>query len=173
MSTAGTEAVKVWLNRYRQQSDYIERLTFELDALESKAASPGVSSLDGLPHAPGYAGDRMGGIVGRMDELRAEIEQAQAEATATRREIENAIRRISGPHWPDRRAVLRFRYLLCLPWEDVNDALFGAKLDFLDKLESYQRRTYRLHGEALLDLLELVPAETLQENDTENGVQEK
>lgn len=157
MSTAATETVKEWLTRYRQQMENIERLGYEFDAMESRATSPGTSAIDGLPHAPGYAGDRVGGIVGRLDELREELATAQAEATATRREIENAIRRISGPHWPDRRAVLRFRYLLCLPWEDVNDALFGAKRDFLDKLESYQRRTYRLHGETLTALLEFVP----------------
>jgi len=172
MSTAGTEAVKEWLNRYWQQHEHVERLSFELDALESKATSPGTPSLDGLPRAPGYDRDRVGGIVGRLDELRTEIEEAQVEATATRHEIEAAIKRITGPRWPDRRAVLRFRYLLCLAWPDVTDALFGGKRDFLDKEDTYQRRTYRLHGEALLALLELVPAEALQENDTENGGQE-
>lgn len=172
MSTAATETVKLWLSRYRQQSDYVERLAHELDTLEAKATSPGTALLDALPHAPGYAGDRMGGIVGRLDELRTELAEAQGEATAIRRELENAIKKIHGQHWPDRRAVLRFRYLLLLPWEDVNDALFGAKRDFLDREDSYMRRTYRLHGEALTDLLEFVPAETLQEIDTENGGQE-
>ena len=172
MSTVGTEAVKTWLNRYRQKLENIERLAYELDALESKVTSPSLPALDGLPHTPGYAGDRMGGIVGRLDELRTVIEEAQAEATATRREIEAIIKQISGPHWPDRRAVLRFRYLLCMAWPDVTDALFGAKRDFLDKEDTYMRRVYRLHSEALLDLLELVPDEALQEMDTENGGQE-
>ena len=109
-TTARTEAVKAWLNRYRQQSENLERLSFELDALESKATAPGISSLDGIPRAPGFE-DRMGGIVGRLDELRAELEEAQAEATATR----HTIRKITGPRWPDHRAVLRVRYLLLLP----------------------------------------------------------
>ena len=167
MSTARTEAVKTWLNRYRQQSENLERLCFEIDAMESRATAPGIASLDGLPHSSGYAVDSMGGIVGRLDELRAELEEAQAKATETRREVEGAIKRISGPQWPDRRAVLRFRYLLCMTWSDVNDALFGAKRDFLDKEDSYMRRTYRLHGAALLDLLELIPDEVLRKTETE------
>lgn len=173
MSTAETEAVKAWLSRYRQQSDYIERLCFELDALETKATSPGAPTLDGLPRTPGYAGDRMGGIVGQLDELRAELEAAQDKATEIRREIEAVIKRINGPQWPDRRAVLRFRYLLCLPWPDVNDALFGGKSDFLEREDSYMRRAYRLHSAAMLDLLEFVPAEALQESNAGNGGQEK
>lgn len=172
MSTAGPEAVKEWLSRYRQQSDYIERLAYELDALDSKAIAPRTTSLDGLPRAPGYAGDPTGGIVGRLDELRTEIADTLAEATATRREIEAVIKQINGPRWPELRAVLRFRYLLCLSWGDVNDALFGGKRDFLDREDSYMRKTYRIHGEALIALLEFVPAEALQENDTENGGQE-
>lgn len=74
-----------------------------------------------------YVGDRMGGIVGQLDELRAEIEAAQDKATEIRREVESAIKKINGPQWPDRRAVLRYRYLLCLPWPDVTDALLGEK----------------------------------------------
>lgn len=157
MSTAQTEAVKVWLSRYRQQSENIERLAYEFDALESRATSPSTSALDGLPHAHGHARDRVGGIVDRLDELREEISATQAEATATRHEIEAAIKQITGPRWPDRRAVLRFRYLLCLSWPDVTDALFGAERDFPEKEDTYMRRTYRLHGEALTALLKFVP----------------
>lgn len=163
MPTAGTEAVKQWLSRFRQQTENIERLTHELDTLESRATSPGIASLDGLPRAPGFDGDRMGWIVGQMDELREEIKEKQIEATATRREIEAAIKKINGPQWPDRRAVLRFRYLICLSWADVVDALFGGKRDFLAKEEAYQRRAYRLHSDALLDLVELVPTKAGQE----------
>lgn len=173
MSTVETEGIKAWMSRYRQQYEHVERLCHELDQLETRAASPGTSTLDGLPRAPGYVGDRMGGIVGQLDELRAEIEAAQDKAAEIRCEIEAVIKRIDGPQWPDRRAVLRFRYLLCLPWPDVNDALFGGKQDFLEREDSYMRRAYRLHSAALLDLLEFIPAEALQENNAGNGGQEK
>ena len=159
MTTAG---LKVWLETYRDQVREIEHMQELFDTLDSKATSPGTPTLDGLPRSPGYAVDRMGGIVSELDELRAEIADLQAKATETRHEIQDAIKQITGPNWPDRRAVLRFRYLLCLEWADVTNALFGSEPDYLSKEDSYLRRTFLLHRDALQMLAGIVGSEKQQ-----------
>ena len=160
----------MWLNRYRQQSQELEYLWCELESLEDKATAAGVAKLTGTPNAPGHTSDRTGAIVGQLDELRAECAELQAEATATRHEIEAAIRKITAPrhHWADLRGVLRFRYIGLLSWNEVNYSLFGSKRDFLDREDSYLRRTTKLHSEAILILAEIMPALVAGKKGTNN-----
>ena len=53
---------------------------------------------------------------------------------------------------PDERAVIRLRYFDRAGWDEIAGALFGDRQDYLDKEETYQKRTFRLHGRALLTL---------------------
>lgn len=50
---------------------------------------------------------------------------------------------------PEQRQVLFARYVDGHAWCGVARILFGRKPDFWDKMESYERRVYRIHGEAL------------------------
>ena len=46
--------------------------------------------------------------------------------------------------------------------------LWGSKPDFDDRLESFQRRTFRIHSEALEAMADIVPGFRLQHNITES-----
>lgn len=49
----------------------------------------------------------------------------------------------------EQRQVVLARYMDGLPWDMVNVIVFGKKDDFDIKRDSYQRRIYRIHGNAL------------------------
>lgn len=57
---------------------------------------------------------------------------------------------------PDERAVLRLRYFDRADWDGICAALYGDRQDYLDRLDSYQNRTYKAHGRALLRLAEIL-----------------
>ena len=101
-----------------------------------------------------------------MEDLEQEAREAQEAATAARREITAAIRKISGRRWADRREVLRLRYLDSLRWEDAAERLFGDDPKFWDRQDVFLRRAFKLHRAALEALAQFVPLQTGQKNNT-------
>lgn len=49
----------------------------------------------------------------------------------------------------EQRQVLFARYFDGHTWADVTAVLYGLRPDFDEKAESYERRVYRIHGNAL------------------------
>ena len=157
------KALKQWLRRYQELQTDAVRLADRAGELRGSIESARTSSLDGMPHAQNRDGDRTGTLLARLEELEQEAMEAQQEATAARRKIETAIRRITGPRWADRREVLRLRYLDGLRWEDVSERLYGDEADDWDKPEIFLRRAFKLHNRALEELSKIVPLEPGQE----------
>lgn len=89
-------------------------------------------------------------------ELEEQIDRLKAEEKQERNAIEGLILQLSDP---DERAVIRLRYFDRADWNDVAFALFGTEPDYLTRSESYLRRTYKIHGRALLDLADILERE--------------
>lgn len=49
----------------------------------------------------------------------------------------------------DQRQVVLARYIDGMAWGTITAIIFGKREDFDDKQQSYQRRIYRIHGNAL------------------------
>lgn len=96
--------------------------------------------------------DTLGGTVARLDILRAKVEAAKFEGDTIFSEIERAIEKISGSRCAEKRAVLELRYLDMAGWDSVNYAIFGGKTDFLYREDSYLRRIFYIHADALKKL---------------------
>lgn len=111
--------------------DY-RRLMVEIEIEESRRAA--------LDESDGYGADRARATIDvRLRKLR-EREEEEHRALA---EIINAL------PTPEQRQVLFARYVDGHAWCGVARLLFGRKPDFWDKMDSYERRVYRIHGEAL------------------------
>ena len=91
--------------------------------------------------------DRM--MVERKMELEEQIDRLKAEEKQERNAIEGLILQLSDP---DERAVIRLRYFDRADWESTCGVLFGDRRDYVDRVDAYQNRTYKIHGRALLNL---------------------
>ena len=144
------------MSRYADAAREIRYLRERADAIRTRAASPTSSKLDGMPRAPGFAGDRLGDVIGIADALEREADEKEQDAAALYNEIDRAIRQIEGKHGVERRTVLQCRYLDGQAWGGVTYLLFGDRVDFTDKEDSFQRRVFNIHKAALKDLAQVL-----------------
>ncbi len=144
------------MSRYADVAREIALLRARADAIRDRAASPASPTLDGLPRSPGFGGDRIGDVIGTADALDREAAEKEQDAAALYAEIDAAIRRIEGKHGAERRTVLQCRYLDLAEWRDIVFLFYGGKDDLSEKEESYGRRLFRVHKDALQDLCEIL-----------------
>lgn len=145
-------AVKEWLSDMRQLQSSYEQLVERYCQLKEATTSPRSAVPDGMPHGSTNPVDKIGAAVAKLEALRAKVERAAARANALYTEIDNAIDQITGTNWAVKRSVLQCRYLDSMTWEEITEMLFGQKQDFDLRLDTYQRRTFYYHGEALAAL---------------------
>ena len=70
----------------------------------------------------------------------------------------------------ERRTVLQCRYLDGQAWSGVIYLLFGDRVDFTDKEDSFQRRVFNIHKAALEDLAQILyPSEGDRKSDYEGA----
>lgn len=143
------QAVKERLNAFREGERELENQTEALERLKAKIKGVGAKEITDMPRSPSPPRDRITDLIYRKIELEKEIGSIIEEQTAERKEIHRILKQLRSA---DERAVIRFRYLLGMNWYDVTDAMFGAREDYLDKEESYQRRVYNIHGRALVGI---------------------
>lgn len=151
-----TQRIKDRLAAYTAMLRDIDNQLERLDRMEMTMASPPGPDLTGMPRGSGTPSDRTGMMVERKMELEEQIDRLKAEEKKERNAIEGLILQLSDP---DERAVIRLRYFDRADWNDVAFALFGTEPDYLTRSESYLRRTYKIHGRALLDLADILERE--------------
>ena len=146
------EHLKRWLESYQECKQDLDSSYERLERLESKLTSPRSAALSGLPGAAASDPDRLTFPVAELQELQAETKRQAAALRDLRHRIEGAVRLIDGPGWPNRRAVLRMRYLDGEQWEVIAQMLFGRDPDFQTKQDSYIRRSFKIRKAALRTL---------------------
>ncbi|WP_455506443.1 DUF1492 domain-containing protein [Gemmiger formicilis] len=144
-----TEKIKARLHDYIAMLREIDNQTERLDLLEAKMQAPPSPDLSGMPRGSGTPTDRTGMMVMRKMEIEEQIAKSTAEELKERQAIEALIQQLAKP---DERAVLRLRYFDRGEWEEITGVLFGDRADYIEKADTYQKRTFRLHGSALLAL---------------------
>ena len=156
-------AVKEWLSRYADAAREVALLRARTDAIRDRASSPASPILDGMPRAPGFDGDKLGGIIGTVDAIDRESDEKAQDAAALYAEIDGAIRQVNGKHSAERRSVLQCRYLDLMAWKDVLFLFFGDMEDLAEREDAYMKRLYKIHKAALEDLQEILVTNNLQQ----------
>lgn len=144
-----TQKIKGRLADYTAMLRDIDNQIERLDRMVMTMAAPPGPDMTGMPRGSGTPTDRTGMMVARKLELEEQIKESIAEERRENAAIERMIRKLDHP---DERAVIRLRYFDRAGWDEIAGALFGDRQDYLDKEETYQKRTFRLHGRALLAL---------------------
>lgn len=148
-----TQRIKDRLAAYTAMLRDIDNQLERLDRMEMTMASPPGPDLTGMPRGSGTPTDRTGMMVLRKMELEEQIEERLAEEREERAALEAMIRQVENP---DERAVLRLRYFDRADWDGICAVLFSARQDYLERIDSYQNRTYKAHGRALLRMAEIL-----------------
>ena len=130
-----THDIKERLGKYTRLLREIDNQYERLGRMEISMAAPPGPDMTGMPRGSGTPTDRTGMMVLRKMELEAMI-----------RQVEN----------PDERAVLRLRYFDRADWDGICAVLFSDRQDYLERIDSYQNRTYKAHGRALLRMAEIL-----------------
>lgn len=147
------QVIKDRLNAYRDGEREIENQTEALERLITKLEGVGAQEITDIPRSPSPPNDRMSELVAQKIEIEEEIAEVLEGQRKERKFITGILRKIKSA---DERAVIRFRYIIGLSWEEVTDAMYGACVDYLGKEETYQRRVYRIHGSALIHMAEYI-----------------
>ena len=145
--------IKERLGEYTRLLREIDNQYERLDRMEMTMASPPGPDLTGMPRGSGTPSDRTGLMVERKMELEEQIKETIAEEQKERASIEAMIQRVKHP---DERAVLRLRYFDRADWDGICAVLFSDRQDYLERIDSYQNRTYKVHGRALLRMAEIL-----------------
>lgn len=148
-----TQRIKDRLAAYTAMLRDIDNQLERLDRMEMAMASPPGPDLTGMPRGSGTPSDRTGMMVERKMELEEQIEEQLAEEREERAALEAMIRQVENP---DERAVLRLRYFDRADWDGICAVLFSDRQDYLERIDSYQNRTYKAHGRALLRMAEIL-----------------
>ena len=153
-----TDPALQFLGRYRPAAVRVSMLQARLDRLRERAKAPPGPQLDGLPHGRGATSDAVGDLVARITEAESELKEAQDEAERIRQSIRAAIRAMPSDTPNDIRmqTILETRHLDGERWPLISWLLFGEEDGFEDHQESFERRTFRLHGEALQALSKII-----------------
>lgn len=151
-----TKKIKERLGAYLKLLREIDNQNERLDRMAITYGSPPGPDLSGMPRPKGGVSDRVGSAVAKKMELEEHVRDLEAEERRENAAIEAMLRQLDDP---DERAVIRLHYFDRATWDDTAAALFGDQPDYIDRLETYQRRTYRLHGRALLKLASILEKE--------------
>lgn len=93
-----------------------------------------------LTEIDGYASDKS------KETIDSRLRRMWREEERERRELSEIIEMLP---LPEQRQVLFARYFDGHAWCGVAQLLFGRRPDYWTKQDSYERRVYRIHGEAL------------------------
>lgn len=148
-----THDIKERLGKYTRLLREIDNQYERLGRMEISMAAPPGPDMTGMPRGSGTPTDRTGMMVLRKMELEEQIEERLAEEREERAALEAMIRQVENP---DERAVLRLRYFDRADWDGICAVLFSDRQDYLERIDSYQNRTYKAHGRALLRMAEIL-----------------
>ena len=145
------EETQAWLSRFLDNEAELDRLEDRIEGLRSQLEAPSSPSLTGMPHGGGYEADRIGRSLARIEALEAQHKELLAKSRLLHKEIGAAIIQIKRVirKWPPRKVILEMRYLDCLEWDEINQVLWSKYDDYDDRYDTYTRKTFRFHAEAL------------------------
>lgn len=167
------EKIKQYLQSYSEDAKALGLMQERLSSLEAKTGSPRTSSLDGLPRGPGDPIDTIGRQVSTLEVLRDAVADAEAQLARKRQRVETVIcvlREQRVAKWPEKCNLLSIKYIDCMGWSDVTEILFGDNPRYWDATDTFTRKTFALHRQALQELSELATADILDDYEiTESG----
>ena len=167
-----TSILKEFLNLYVKQTRSLENDRLRLYELRLRSKSPASAQITGLPHSPGFDGNRLSRDLVHIEELEKEIEHEEAQLLEIHKKLKAIIYRLNGRNL-QKRDVLTMRYLDGFDWKTIVEIMFGSETDFEERDDVYLNRAQKIHGAALKALAELVTLDEMEEIFNERGTERR
>ncbi len=149
-------SLKKWLAMYRNLRGELRCQSERLSMLEEKMGTVNSPSFNGMPSNPSPTNDRRADMIASILDLQKDVNELYDYYENFTKDIEWCIRYMQVP---EERAVIRTRYIDELEWKDITRILFNKRPDYEEKIDTYQRVTFRIHGTALKNLAEVASEE--------------
>lgn len=146
MYKSQAEAVKEWLVAYRNNEEHIDKQLDKLRSLRARMMSVGAQELSDMPRPPSAPKDRMAEYVIQAESLEISIQNEINIHEESRKVIYELIEQLDKP---EERLIIQNRYLYGMEWSDVMMILYREESKFAQNMETYRRRMYRVHEDAL------------------------
>lgn len=146
-----TASIKKRLNQHRRRALDCEALRTELEFARDKYGSVKAMTYDTVPGGKGSVGESSTERrVYRVLELEEKVAKSEKACEQDWAEIEPILEGLK----PTELLIIRLRYCYAAEWSDICRQVYGRKKDFETELDSYQNKTFKMHGRALLNLAE-------------------
>lgn len=145
MYKAQAKEVKNWLQAYRSMIKQIDEKIDKIRMMRERMMSVSAQKLTDMPKG-GSSGDPMTDYVIRLENLELSLKHDVEIQVQCKKVIIDLTEELSKP---EERKIIELRYLYGLEWSDVMDMLYRGDDKYAQKLDTYRRRMYRVHEEAL------------------------
>ena len=146
-----TAQIKRRLNQHRRMVLDCEALRAEMEYARDKYGSIKAMTFDVIPSGSNPFGESATERrVFRVIELEERVAKAEEACERDWVQIEPIFEILK----PIELLIIRLRYYYAAEWADVCQQVYGRKKDFLEEQDSYQNKTFKMHGRALLTLSE-------------------
>ena len=108
------------LSKYYKLHERLERNREMLASLYA-AAGPGAQVITGMPHAPGVS-DKVGDLATELWDLQSKIDYLEQRCAEEKKKLEKYIRAIKDDQT---RMIFRLRFIHCMTWPQVAEAIGG------------------------------------------------
>ena len=109
---------KVWLERYRDAMIVEDEIKMEIEAIENRYMIP-ARRMDGMPRSG--KGSDLADMAAEVDPLLTELKGQLKAQAKIHKEIVNVIEH--SPISKKQRLILRYRYIMCLKWEEIEERM--------------------------------------------------
>ncbi|MBS4967364.1 MAG: hypothetical protein KHZ73_00670 [Lachnospiraceae bacterium] len=131
------ETKKEYLQSYRDAMIAETQIKEEIDQLRMDKMFPSLVQ-DGMPHGSG-ASD-LSAYAAKLDELLSDLKDQMDKRIQLRREI---VKKIEAMDSETEKAVLRYRYIHMLKWEEVKERLHMTSLRYVLKIHGRALKNFR------------------------------
>lgn len=143
------EAVKDWLQAYRNEEKQIDEDLERLRELRARIMSIGAQEISDMPRAPTSIKDSLAEYIIRAEDLECRLSQRMLLHERDRLAILDLIGMLSRL---DERQIVEQRYLYGQEWTMVMYNVYHNCDGFSAKQEAYRRKMYRAHERALEEM---------------------
>jgi len=155
-----TDKIKALLAAFAKLRKRIDNTEKRLEALELSVGAPSTPSYSGMPGGGGERSSEQERYAIKKDEIREKLDNMYAEENRRREEIEALIELMEKPN---EQTVMEMHYLDGAKWRVISVALYGEESDYDENEKRYLKRTFKIHGAALLSLARIYEQQAIEQ----------